>query len=66
MPARRSSAQVRISGRPTSAVGSSDSTASSSAMPSVSIFALPAQSYGRLGAQVALDLGVVEVAKAHR
>jgi hypothetical protein len=46
MPARRSSALVRISGRPISAVGSSDSIASSRAMPSVSALALPAQSYG--------------------
>src|SRR6201999_4190036 len=44
MPASRSIAQVRISGRPTSAVGSSDSIASSSAMPIVSDFALPVQS----------------------
>jgi hypothetical protein len=46
MPARRSSAQVRISGRPISAVGSSQATLSTRAMPSVSILALPAQSYG--------------------
>ena len=44
MPARRSSSLVRISGRPTSAVGSSESIALSSAMPSVSHLALPAQS----------------------
>jgi hypothetical protein len=44
MPAARSKALVRINGRPTSAVGSSDSIASSSAMPSVSHLALPAQS----------------------
>ena len=44
MPAPRSIALVRISGRPISAVGSSDSIDSSNAMPSVSHFALPAQS----------------------
>jgi hypothetical protein len=44
MPACRSSSQVRISGRPISAVGSSDSIALSKAMPSVSHLALPAQS----------------------
>lgn len=43
-PAARSSWQVRISGRPISAVGSSLTMASSSAMPSPSLLALPAQS----------------------
>ena len=43
-PAARSMALVRISGSPISAVGSSDSIASTSAMPSVSHLALPAQS----------------------
>ena len=45
-PARRNSAQVAISGKPISAVGSSEPTLSTRAMPSVSILALPAQSYG--------------------
>ena len=40
----RSMRQVRIRGRPTSAVGSSLSIASSSAMPRPSLLALPAQS----------------------
>src|SRR5664280_1394497 len=43
-PARRNSAQVRMSGRPMMAVGSSDSIESSRAMPRVSTLALPAQS----------------------
>ena len=43
-PASRSKAQVLISGKPTSAVGSVESMLSSNAMPSVSDFALPAQS----------------------
>ena len=43
-PASRRSVQVRIKGRPTSAVGSSDSIAASSAIPSASLLALPAQS----------------------
>ena len=42
--AARSMRQVRISGSPTRAVGSSLSIASSSAMPSPSLLALPAQS----------------------
>src|ERR1019366_8831700 len=45
-PARRSRAQVRRRGKPISAVGSSESIASSRAMPNVSALALPAQSYG--------------------
>ena len=51
---------VRISGRPTSAIGSSDSIASSS---SVSHLALPAV-VGLLGAQC-LDLVVAQIAQAH-
>ena len=43
-PAARSRRAVRISGRPTSAVGSSLWMASSRAMPRPSLFALPAQS----------------------
>ena len=46
MPARRSNSHVLISGRPISAVGSSEATLSTRAIPSVSILALPAQSYG--------------------
>src|SRR6185295_14071276 len=46
IPARRSSSQVRINGRTTRAVGSSLPTLSTSAIPRVSILALPAQSYG--------------------
>ena len=44
MPAARSIRQVRIKGRPTSAVGSSLSMDSSKAMPRPSLLALPAQS----------------------
>ena len=43
-PAARSMRQVRIKGRPISAVGSSLTMASSKAMPSPSLLALPAQS----------------------
>ena len=44
MPARRSNWLVRMSGKPISAVGSSLWMAASSAMPRLSLFALPAQS----------------------
>ena len=53
----------RISGRPISAVGSSLSMRSKSAMPSASERTLPAQSYGRSCAQVRLDLGGGQKAK---
>ena len=43
-PPSRSMRQVRIRGRPTRALGSSLSMASSSAMPRPSLLALPAQS----------------------
>ena len=45
-PAAASIRQVRISGSPTRAVGSSLSMRSSRAMPKPSLLALPAQSYG--------------------
>ena len=46
MPAAESIDVNRINGSPISAVGSLDSTLSISTMPSDSILAAPAQSYG--------------------
>ena len=60
-PAARSMRQVRISGRPTRAVGSSLSIASSRAMPRPSLLGAAGAVVGLLGAQVALDLGVAQL-----
>ena len=65
-PARRSSAQVRISGRPISAVGSSDSHASTQGDAERLDLGAAGAVVRRLGAQVALDLGVAQGAEADR
>ena len=66
MPAWRSSAQVRISGRPTSAVGSSESIALEQRDAERLALGAAGAVVGLLGAQVVLDLGVAQLAKAHR
>ena len=56
----------QISGRPISAVGSSLSMRSNSAMPRPSALKPPAQSKGCSRRDVALDLGIIQVSEDHR
>ena len=65
MPARRSSAQVRISGSPTSAVGSSDSIRLEQRDAQRLALGAAGTVVGLFGVQVMLDLGVRQRAEAH-
>ena len=65
MPAARSRAQVRISGRPINAVGSLESTLSTKRDAERFDLGAAGAVVRRFGAQVALDLAIAQVAKVH-